>query len=382
MSKILAVYEWCANVYEFANISNVKRNLPMEGLRGLAVILVFFVHYHSLFGIRIRPDSFTFALSTFLWNMGHSGVDLFFVLSGYLIYRAIIRKNINYGAFIKRRIERIYPTFLSVLAIYLTLSFLLPSENKIPEDTVNAGIYILQNILLMPGLFDIQPIITVAWSLSYEFFYYLLIPLLVWALRMRRWSSSFRLSFFIMLLLLYTFFSFFRNTPHFQLVMFIAGILIYEITTSYSPSLNISPHIDYLALFVLMIAFPLIFVLTDSSGLIAFAVPTYGYSYRVIVLFASFFLFVIVCFRSRGLLRNIFSWTPLRWLGNMSYSYYLIHGLTLKGINLCIIWFFASNKDSIVVFWIVLPICFSLTLVSSTALFLLIEKPFSFKAPS
>jgi peptidoglycan/LPS O-acetylase OafA/YrhL len=233
----------------------------------------------------------------------------------------------------------------------------------------------------MPGLFDIQPIITVAWSLSYEFFYYLLIPLLVWALRMRHWSSSFRLSFFIMLLLLYTFFSFFRNTPHFQLVMFIAGILIYEITTFYSLSLNISPLVDYLALFVLMIAFILTFVLTDSSGLIAFDASN-GYAYRVIVLFVSFFLFVIVCFRSRGLLRNIFSWTPLRWLGNMSYSYYLIHGLTLKGINLCIIWFLASNKDSIVVFWIALPICFSLTLVSSTALFLLVEKPFSFNVPS
>ena len=38
----------------------------------------------------------------------------------------------------------------------------------------------------------------------------------------------------------------------------------------------------------------------------------------------------LACFRAEGPLYRAFAWTPLRWLGNMSYSYYLIHGLALK----------------------------------------------------
>jgi peptidoglycan/LPS O-acetylase OafA/YrhL len=119
-----------------------------------------------------------------------SGVDLFFVLSGYLIYGAVIRKKVSHLTFFRRRVERIYPTFLCVFAIYLVLSILFPEENKIPARSLAAAIYILQNALLLPGIFHIQPIITVAWSLSYELFYYLSLPVLVMMLGMRSWRSS------------------------------------------------------------------------------------------------------------------------------------------------------------------------------------------------
>ncbi len=136
-----------ANIYELGNAvgNNAKRNLPMEGLRGLAVLLVFFVHYHSLLNHWLSPESRTYAFSYFMWSIGNSGVDLFFVLSGYLIYGAVISKRVHYASFMKRRIERIYPTFLCVLAIYLVLSALFPAENKIPARASEAAIYILQN---------------------------------------------------------------------------------------------------------------------------------------------------------------------------------------------------------------------------------------------
>jgi peptidoglycan/LPS O-acetylase OafA/YrhL len=58
------------------------RLLSMEGLRGLAVTLVFFVHYEALFGGWISPGTALAGAVSFFGTVGHAGVDLFFVLSG------------------------------------------------------------------------------------------------------------------------------------------------------------------------------------------------------------------------------------------------------------------------------------------------------------
>src|ERR1700737_402660 len=134
--------EKLSNVYELGGEATT-RNLPMEGLRGFAVLLVFFVHYHALFSGWVSSNSMSFAFSKFLSNVGHSGVDLFFVLSGYLIYGSIIKKQRSYFGFIRRRIQRIYPTFLCVFASYVLLSALFPSDSRIPTNAVGASLYLL-----------------------------------------------------------------------------------------------------------------------------------------------------------------------------------------------------------------------------------------------
>ena len=73
----------------------------------------------------------------------------------------------------------------------------------------------------------------------------------------------------------------------------------------------------------------------------------------------------------------MFSWTPLRWLGNMSYSYYLIHGLTLKGIALVMMRVIPPSTPATAAFWLGYPLFFFLTLLSSTLLFIFVEKRFS-----
>lgn len=373
------LHKGLAGVYEVSAAGSVSRNLPMEGLRGLAVILVFFVHYHFVFKPWINTDSHTFAISNFLGTIGLSGVDLFFVISGYLIYGLTIRKPGRYLTFIKRRMQRIYPTFLCVFALYLLLSAVLPSENKIPGEPLAAVLYILANVLLLPGLFDIHPIITVAWSLSYEFFYYILIPLLVFTLGMRRWQSKSRVLFFSTLALLYTFYCLIGSRPHFHLLMFVSGILLYEAIHSYNLGDRLSPRFDYVALFVLLLSFPVFYVLIERPELtlLLSGHRQAGAVFSILVLFFSFFIFTLSCFTSRSLLRRMFSWTPLRWLGNMSYSYYLIHGLTLKGIGFIVLRLIAPGQFSTAAFWIGYPVFFFVTLVSSTILFVLVERRFS-----
>ena len=78
----------------------------MEGVRGLAVelVLVFFVHYHQLLSACLSEGTWQFQLSYFLGQIGHTGVDLFFLLSGYLIYGAAIRPSLDIGKFWRRRV--------------------------------------------------------------------------------------------------------------------------------------------------------------------------------------------------------------------------------------------------------------------------------------
>ena len=165
----------------------------MEGLRGVAVMLVFFVHYSAQIKVYINPQSLTGLLLPYIEMAGNIGVDLFFVLSGYLIYGALIKQTtIHWREYASRRLMRIYPTFAVVLALYLLLSFIVPSQSKLPTDGFDAFVLIVQNALLMPGLFDVVAINSVTWSLSYEVWFYAIIPMVIAMTRMRQWPRRSR----------------------------------------------------------------------------------------------------------------------------------------------------------------------------------------------
>jgi peptidoglycan/LPS O-acetylase OafA/YrhL len=61
----------------------------------------------------------------------------------------------------------------------------------------------------------------------------------------------------------------------------------------------------------------------------------------------------------------------------MSYSYYLIHGLSLKAIFLLLSKVYPPVQDGSLMFWMILPPVFLLTLIPSAVLFIFVEKPFS-----
>ena len=102
----------------------------MEGLRGFAAILVFLVHFHSLFGNFATPG--LHAVFQVLASLGHTGVDLFFVLSGYLMYGIVLSPKFQYGHYFVRRVKRLYPVFAAVLLFYVIAMYSGLAPNKIP----------------------------------------------------------------------------------------------------------------------------------------------------------------------------------------------------------------------------------------------------------
>jgi exopolysaccharide production protein ExoZ len=68
----------------------------------------------------------------------------------------------------------------------------------------------------------------------------------------------------------------------------------------------------------------------------------------------------------------------MRWLGNMSYSYYLIHGLALKAAFALLAVLSPPTGTWVVAgFWGLLPLMFAVSLAPAVVLFALVERPFS-----
>lgn len=352
---------WIRKIFEVPHTTH-KTIISMEGIRGFAVSLVFLVHYVTLIEPWLLGESLTFRLATYIRSIGTVGVDLFFVLSGFLIYGMLIKKHRPFKSYILRRIQRIYPTFSVVFIIYLCLSVLFPAESKIPAEWKDGVIFIIQNFLLMPGLFDITAIITVAWSLSYEFFYYLFIPFLITILSMRSWKAHYRVIFFVVVSLLFFVFFAFYNGP-IRLLMFVSGVLLYEtIENKYIRSM---PPIGLPALLTAIVSI----VVLKNFGV--------DEQWKYGVLYVLFYLFCLECFLTSGFTTRCFSCSPLRWIGNISYSFYLIHSLSLKLFFMILEEIYPAQQGDIVMFWVLILPVFVLSLIPSVVLFIYIEKPYS-----
>jgi len=350
------------NVYEIQH-TNHTTLYSMEGLRGLAILLVFLVHYVTLSEPWISESVRTHYWASLVRSLGNVGVDLFFVLSGYLIYGMLLKKQRPFIPYLRRRIERIYPTFGAVLALYILLSVLFPAKSKIPHNAADAALYVAENLLLLPGVFDIDPIITVAWSLSYELFFYLSVPFLVFFLQLRRWTSTGRFAFFFLVAALILALPQFVG-GHVRLAMFISGMLVFEVSTHG----RLPVRMEFLGFLGLVLGLAC-----------TVAQYTYGFSgqWKFATLALSFFLLCWTCFSLDGPTSRAFRWTPLRWLGNISYSYYLIHGLVLNAIFFLLPKLVAPTGNDLYVFTLGLPACFLATFLVATLLFLSVEKPFS-----
>lgn len=153
---------------------NRERQPGLDLLRAIAIIVV--VLYHT--GI------FGFALPYGWHRFGWIGVDLFFVLSGYLIggqlLASLAGNGINFPRFFSRRALRILPAYFVILAIY----FSLPALREFPEISPLWKFLIsVQNIGLRGGT-----AFSHAWSLAIEDQFYLLLPFLL--LLMSRWKRA------------------------------------------------------------------------------------------------------------------------------------------------------------------------------------------------
>jgi peptidoglycan/LPS O-acetylase OafA/YrhL len=178
----------------------IRYRNDIDGLRSIAVLSVIFFHFdifvpHPGYWIMIAPGGFI-------------GVDVFFVISGYLITK-VIYGDITLGRyrtadFYNRRIRRIFPALFTVFAFCIVAAFFL----RFPSETADIGRAIVASIFFVSNVFfyksydyfdqrlEANPLLH-TWSLSVEEQFYLVFPILVFGLR--RFSSETRIKTFLVI---------------------------------------------------------------------------------------------------------------------------------------------------------------------------------------
>jgi len=171
-----------------ANAIVGRKLRSLDGLRAIAIILVFLHHVRGQIPVVNR---FTFYLSTYA-AQGWMGVDLFFVLSGFLITGILLdtRQASNYfRGFYARRVLRIFPLYYAVLTTILVGAGILNSPEittqlPLAQDRWLYFCYLANWIGLWKGQLGAS-LIAHFWSLAVEEQFYLVWPLVVWLVRPR-----------------------------------------------------------------------------------------------------------------------------------------------------------------------------------------------------
>ena len=154
-------------------MSSIKYRPEIDGLRAIAVISVIIYHLNENW----LPGGFL-------------GVDIFFVISGFLITGIIIteiqQNSFSFKQFYTRRIKRIYPAFITVMALVSLIAsaiFIYNDFNQLRK-TIELATAFLSNFYLglTQGYFDLSanenPVLHI-WSLAVEEQYYLIFPLIL-----------------------------------------------------------------------------------------------------------------------------------------------------------------------------------------------------------
>lgn len=293
----------------------MNRLHSLDYLRGIAAFLIMIYHYYSWTIAHLKADSF-------LGRMGLYGVSIFYILSGLTLFVVYSKKwrsgTYSIKSFFVKRVFRIFP----LLWLSTIISILLLRE---PPD-------IYKLLLNLTGLFGFVDwdnyFATGVWSIGNELTFYCLFPFMLY------FSFKKKMAFYLIIILTficYIYFAFFlySNTdlswnlyvnPLNQVFLFSLGILIARNLTTISIN-----SLGSIALIFLGILF---FIFYPSSELRVNIVS--GVNRLIFTFFA-----IIICvgfFKLKIILPDIFH-RPLRFLGEISYSLYLLHPICFSFVG-------------------------------------------------
>ena len=298
----------------------MKRIKELDGIRGAAILFVLAYHYFSNGAGINNPIGRQFLK---LFSIGWSGVDLFFVLSGFLIVGILLdaKSSSNYfSSFYIRRALRILPLYYLLLTLFLILPIFI-SNDGIFKLTFPFWSYLLfiQNLFMIK--FDLGASwLGVTWSLAIEEQFYLLLPILVWKLDKKR--------------LVYIFICLIAMAPIIRVLFDGLGSYVFAFARSDSILTGGLLAIAYrdqkvksLLTQNINLLFVLFFIFLIGAGALIFSGHgQIGDALLHLWMGALYSLLLVICILSPSKLTTILISNPiLIWLGTRSYSIYLFH---------------------------------------------------------
>ena len=335
----------------------------IDGLRAVSVFAVIF--YHANFLIFDHE----------IFQGGFIGVDIFFVISGYLITSLILKellidRNFSIYNFYIRRIRRIIPVLLFVIIICIPFAYIyfLPSslndflKSALTSLFFSSNLYFHHTGLIYGGPdSSLKPLLH-TWSLAVEEQFYIVFPILLILFR------KFFKNYIFQLFIIFFFISFISTqiiSMKFPLYNFyFLNVRIWELLAgSIIAYFNINSYVlenrfkNYLPFLGVILILGSIFLLNDEMSLPSIYSMPAVIGTCLIIFFSN----------SENLVTRFLSLKPLVFLGLISYSLYLWHFPLLAFYN----YIFFENQSFIIKILIII-----LSIVLSILSYYLIEKPF------
>ena len=291
-------------VGSYSTYISTNKFASLDGLRAFAIIGVLW--HHSTIG------------STF--SRGFLGVDLFFVISGFLIVTLLLRERSKFGAvslrnFYARRSLRIFPAYWAMLLFVASVAYLKPGHESdaIKHDLPFAVLYI-SNLAPMASL------LSITWSLSTEEQFYLVVPALQKYLPRVFPMVLLPIAYVIVALPPFNVFPALRMPDFFRQTTFgpiLLGVMLAHVLNHprgwAAVALVLRSRLSPL-LALTLVALTICYPGRDISG------------WPRLAIHASLVILLAACVvRERHALRPVLTWWPIRRIGVVSYGIYLYH---------------------------------------------------------
>jgi peptidoglycan/LPS O-acetylase OafA/YrhL len=341
--------------------SGESRYASIDGLRGYLAFGVF-VHHSVITWIFLRTGVIEFPPSNFYSQLGQGSVALFFMITGFLFWNRLLTQGRQHDwlAFAVSRVFRLYPLYLPLmLIVFVTVFYLQDWELKDP------GIRLAGQILAWltfdrPDVNQYHQtgmlISNVTWTLGYEVFFYLALPLAGMVFIYRgSWLQV--VLCLIGIYALYQLVGWEHSLKKHFLASFLGGIgAAYWIRRPHLMAWGQTRQAGIIALLALAIAF-----------------TAFNRAFNLLPLLLLSLFFVIVA--SGNTLFGALKPRSIRWLGEISYSTYLLHGFVLWVMVQRLPLVMDLDARDTWTYLSLLAVCTCLLIVISSLTFLYIEKP-------
>lgn len=357
-----------------------KHYTALDGLRGLAFLLVF--ARHSLLTTHIQ--SLPAQVIGWLGTGGWFGVDLFFVLSGFLISGILIDSldsNRYFKSFYIRRSLRIFPLFYGVLLLCFVLTPVLHLKWHLGHLSF---LFYCQNIAmnLDPSLKGVLPALNLEhfWSLAVEEQFYMVWPLIIFLLRDPKKIMRFSLSMIgaalvVRCVLLWVFPS--QNTMewiYYELPTHADGLFMGAFLASALRTQKIEfllPRFR-LPMFISAVSAVAVIAITRRLDFHSILMSSVGYTISAIL----FSVLLLNCLVPTSSAYRIFSSKTLRFFGKYSYGLYVYHLLFAPKLSVVLYWLQARTHSRPIGSLLYLVFWFGSSIVVAMLSYRYFESPF------
>lgn len=300
----------------------MKKFYPeLESLRGIASVLVVMCHMFWL-----NPFMF-------IAKNAYIAVDLFFVLSGFVMCHNYINKindRKSLGKFMLARIARLYPLHIILLLVWLLreyVKYIMESRGVVFGEaafSVNDLNAFIQNLFLIQSIVNEKATFNgVSWSISVEFYTYIIFALALLTGYIRELACLLIIISLGVLLYYDGSLSVYEGNTIFRCFFgFFIGVITYHLPRK-------GGYTDMLALLILTL------YLFKDKGLFDFIMPPL------------MGLLILSIVSSDSVTSKILRASPFLWLGKISYSTYMTHALLTTTVSVVLLKF--ANYDTVII---------------------------------